>query len=199
MRILCSPLYRENYGHEIWSIDTFVMILSQLEKRHKKRVLKLDEFDSFLGTMMASARKMLEKLTLDVLDSNRFIIMPLNSKNHWYLLVFDTVEKKFTHMNSLWSPQSKGMANVFAKFISGFLFHSCGYEIEKPKVYCRKSRQQIGSLDCGMYMCLWAKAFAQSTKEYWAYAENCVIDGHRTKMAATIMEHEGGLLYKEVN
>ena len=48
-------------------------------------------------------------------------------------------------------------------------------------------------------MCLWAEAFAQNTKEYWAYAENCVIDGHRAKMAATILGHEGGLLYKEAN
>ncbi|PIM97591.1 hypothetical protein CDL12_29938 [Handroanthus impetiginosus] len=125
--------------------------------------------------------------------------MPLNSKNHWYLLVFDTVEKKFTYMNSLWSPQSKGTAKIFAKFISDFLFRSCGYEIEKLEVYCQKSWQQMGSLDCGVYMCLWAEAFAQNTKEYWAYTENCVIDGHRAKMAAIILGHEGRLLYKKVN
>ncbi|PIN22571.1 hypothetical protein CDL12_04724 [Handroanthus impetiginosus] len=102
-------------------------------------------------------------------------------------------------MNSMWSSQSKGTAKVFAKFISGFLFHSIGYETEKPKVFCRKSQQQTVSSDFGVYMCLWAEAFAQNTKEYWSYAENCVIYGHRAKMAATILGHEGGLLYKEVN
>lgn len=109
-------------------------MLKCLEKKNKKRVLKLDEFESFLATMMISARKMLEKLTIDVLTCNRFIIMPLNSKCHWYLLVFDTVEKQFIQMNSLWCPQSKGTTKVFVSLFNSFFLHCVSHNIIGKKL-----------------------------------------------------------------
>ncbi|PIN13312.1 hypothetical protein CDL12_14064 [Handroanthus impetiginosus] len=84
----------------------------------------------------------------------------------------------------------KMLEKLTVNFISRYLFHSFGYKTKKSKIYCRFNQQQIGNSDCGVYMCLWVKAFAQNTKEYWAYAKNCVINRHHAKMAMTILGHE---------
>ncbi|PIN08669.1 hypothetical protein CDL12_18755 [Handroanthus impetiginosus] len=115
MKILCSPSFRSTRGHEIWCMNTTVMfeVLGLLEKRSKKRTIKIDEFSGFIAEMRSSPQGMLEELTMDVMNKARFIIISLHSHEHWFLLIFDTLEKKFIQINSLWSPQTKGTTKIF--------------------------------------------------------------------------------------
>lgn len=98
----------------------------------------------FIGSLSRSSRRILGELDANVLNECRYILMPWNSKFHWFLLVLDTLAGEFIYMNSLWSSQAEEIVKIFAKFISGYIKYSLRYHAPKEEVDCRYSRTESG-------------------------------------------------------
>ncbi|XP_075473496.1 uncharacterized protein LOC142504538 [Primulina tabacum] len=177
LNILSRNFVRYGNPPKIWVLNSVVQAEFQ-KKVHgtkKEKNLMFADIPRFIDSLSRSSRSILGELNANVLNESRYILMPLNTKFHWFLLVLDTVTSKFMHMNSLWSPQTKGFVKIFAKFISSYIKNSLRYPAPKAQVDDRYSRQQSGVVDCGVFVCLWVEAFTQDDPEFWGYVRMLVV------------------------
>ena len=87
-------------------------------KDRRMKAVADDDLLDFMDNFSISIRRMLEKITPNVLEKCRYLLIPVNDDFHWFLIILDTQSRKFVHMNSLMGPTYKQASKVIVSFLA---------------------------------------------------------------------------------
>ncbi|KAL7158639.1 hypothetical protein ABFS83_02G157600 [Erythranthe nasuta] len=192
LNLLCSESIMNQHGHEIDYLDSPAQ--QELLSRPRVDVERMSDakFDSLLNDFTIFGTMAFDKLNTANIFSKTFVMIPLNSSEHWFLLVLNPIDKCIYHWNSIdYSPNFPGIANYVASFYSKVIERRSGLEIQSEAKWVHGCRQQDGNLDCGLFVCMWAYCHAVDSEDIWFKAKTCDIKTLRPKLAAIFLKHRG--------
>ncbi|XP_073133831.1 putative ubiquitin-like-specific protease 1B [Henckelia pumila] len=153
-----------------------------------------NDYDSFFAELSAASKFCLQKINGYTFKRCKYLIFPINSRVHWFLLVFHAKEGIFKMWNSLPDSFSLGACRTLARFLVGWVRHNSNFVIPDSNVLRERTRHQGESLDCGVFACMWVECLARDLAEMWEYQNTIKMDTYRARLAASILSHERGLL-----